>query len=166
MSQRAQALADQFGAASQAFITTFEALGPDQLAAHCAGEQCSVAALGAHVAGVHRMASAWIQTAALGQPLPTLTMAEIDEANAVQFARDAVRPAGATLAELRQHSAQAARLVRGLSDAELDRGQPFSLFGGEVTAEDLVRNVLIADVQGHLGSLKAVAVDAVSASSR
>lgn len=162
MSDRARTLADQFGEQSRAFIATIESLPPGQLQTHCPGEQCTVAALGAHVAGIHRLAGGWIQTAALSQPLPSITMATIDQENMTQFAKDANRPKDEVLEELRRDGAQAARLVRGLSDEEMDKRQYFTLFGREVTTEDLVRNVLIADVQAHLATLQDVVAGAAS----
>ena len=154
MSDRAQELATRFDQVSREFITTIEGLEPDQLQARCAGEQCTVAALGAHVAKVHSLVGDWIQTLASDQPLPAVTMDMIDRANATQFAEDAAVPKAELLEMLRQNGAQASRLVRGLSDAELDRRQHFSLFGGEVTTEGLVKNVLLGDIEGHLASVR------------
>jgi hypothetical protein len=160
MSDRANALATQFEQLSRTFITTFEGLEPHQLQEHCAGEQCTVAALGAHVAKVHSIAADWIQMLASDQPLPDVTMAMIDQANATQFAEDATCPQADVLEALQRNGAQAARLVRGLSDDELDRRQYFSLFGSEVTTEGLVRDVLLGDIESHLATLTNLAAAA------
>jgi hypothetical protein len=157
MSDRATGLANQFSRLSREFISTFEGLNAEQLQAQCEGEQCTVTALGSHVAGVHRLAAEWIQKSASAQPLPEVTMAMVNQANAEQFERDAGRDKDEVLEELRHNSAQASRLVRGLTDEELDRSLHFTLFEREVTTEDLVRNILIADVQGHLQSVKQAA---------
>ena len=159
MSDRAEALANQFSRLSQQFISTFEELHPEQLQAHCEGERCTVAALGSHVAFVHQIAIDWIQSSASGKPLPEMTMAMVDQANIEQFARDSTRDKKEILEDLRQGSAQASRLVRGLTDEELDRRSHFIVFGGEVSTEDLINSVLIADVRDHRQSIE----DAVAA---
>lgn len=154
MSQRAADLADQFEHSSRELIAIVQQLSPSQLQARCAGEQCTVAALASHVAGVHPLAAGWIQTAAAGEPLPEITMEMLDEENARQTAADANREKGEILAALRQNGADATGAVRGLSDDQLDRTTYFRLLDREMTAEDLVRDVLIADIEGHSSSIR------------
>jgi hypothetical protein len=155
---RSGELANRFNILSQEFIKAIEGCTPTQMRATCAGEQCTVAALGAHVAIVHQLATDWVQRAASSLPLPPVTMADIDEANGRQFKRDAGRPKHEVLEALRTNGAQASRLVRGLSEHELDQATYSALFQREVTTEYLIRNVLIADVEMHLASVKS-AVD-------
>lgn len=154
MSDRAEALANEFSRLSHQFISTFEELHPEQLQAFCEGEQCTVAALGSHIAVVHQIAIDWIQSSASGKPLPEITMADVDRANIEQFARDANRSKKEILDDLRQGSAQASRLVRGLSDAELDRCSYFMVFDREVSTEDLINHVLIGDMREHPMSIE------------
>jgi hypothetical protein len=154
MVDRAEMLADRFSLLSQEFIALIESFTPAQMQARCDAEQCTVAALGSHVAGVHRLSAEWIHDAASGKVLPPVTMDMVDQANADQFARDAARPKGEVLEELRRNSAHASRLVRGLTDDELDRTSFLTLSGREVTTEELVRDILIADVDAHLRSIR------------
>jgi hypothetical protein len=154
MGRRAEELADRFSQLSQEFISIIEGCTPDQIRTRCQGEQCTVAALASHVAAIQALAAEWIQIAASGQPLPHITMETVNQANAEQFERDADREKGAILRDLRENGARAARLVRGLSDEEMDRTSYFVLFGREVTTEDLIRRILIADVEGHLPSVE------------
>jgi hypothetical protein len=147
-------LADEFEQASRNLIHVVENLTPEQLRARCEGEQCTVAALASHVAGVHPLAARWVQSAAAGEPLPELTMDMVHEANAKQTAADANRDKGEILAALRQNGAEAAGVVRGLSDAELDRSTYFKLFDREMTTEELIRGVLIGDIVGHSRSIR------------
>lgn len=154
MSQRATDLANQFEQASRELISTVEQLSPSQMQARCAGEGCTLAALASHVAGVHPLATQWIQSAAAGEPLPDITMEMVNQANAKQFTDDASRNKDEILTALRQNGANATEVVRGLSDAELDRSTYFRLFDREMTTEDLVRNVLIGDITGHSKSIK------------
>jgi hypothetical protein len=154
MSQRASDLANQFEQSSRELVSIIEQMPPSLMQARCSGEQCTVAALASHVAGVHPLAVNWIQTAAAGEPLPEITMDKVDEANAKQTAADEKRDKGEILAALRRNGAEAAQVVRGLSDADLDRSTYFRLFDREMTTEDLVRDVLIADINGHMASIK------------
>jgi hypothetical protein len=147
-------LVNRFSVLSQEFIAVIEGCTPTQMHAYCPDEQCTVAALGAHVAAVHQLATDWIQRAASSLPLPPVTMADIDEANGSQFKRDADRPKHEVLEALRTNGAQASRLIRGLSEHELDQTTYSALFGTEVSTEYLIRNVLIADVEMHLASIK------------
>jgi hypothetical protein len=154
MSRRSENLASVFNASSREFIALFERISDTELQGYCPAEQCTAAALGSHVAGVHQMAANWIQMSASGQSLPHITMAEVDRANVARFALDAQRGKTLILEDLRRNSTVAARLVERLTDRKLDRTSYFSLFGGSVSTEDLVRNVLIADVQQHLPSIR------------
>jgi hypothetical protein len=158
VSARAAALADEFAQRSQEVIETIASYSQEQLRARCAGENCTVATLGCHVAAVHALASDWIRTAASGKPLPAVTMDMVDRENARQMERDADRSPDEVLAALRTEGAEAIRLVRNLSDAELDRSTHFALLGSEVTTEDLIRRILIGDVEGHLASIRRAVV--------
>ena len=154
VSQRAQNLANQFELYSNELISVIEQATPQQLQARCAGEQCTVAALGSHVAGVHPLALGWVKTIAAGEKLPALTMDMVDKINAEQTARDANRDKDEILADLRRNGAEATRAVRGLRDDELDRSTHFTLFNREMTTEDMIRMVLIGDIKGHLASIR------------
>ena len=155
MGERVSALADRFQQARQGFITTIEGYSPDQMQANCAGEQCNVTALAAHVAGVHALAADWVKTAATGGTLPSITMDDVNHMNSEQFARDARRDKNEILTELRTNGEQAEQALRQLSDADLDRTTQFPLLGGEVTTQQIVEYVLIGDVEGHLKSISA-----------
>jgi len=153
MSQRAAALADRFHQAREEFIRTIDGCTTDQLQTQCHGEQCSIAALASHVAGVHALGADLVRTAAAGEPLPTLTIDDINAMNAEQFTRDANRPKEDILRDLRTHGDAAEQVVRQLSDAELDQTGYLPLLGRELTTAQIIESVVIGDVEGHLGSI-------------
>lgn len=155
MSTRAEGLAKQFEGLSQDLVSTLESYTPDQMQASCAGEQCTVAALASHVAIVHTLGAEWIRSAASGEPMPSVTMDSVHSMNAEQFTRDAGCPKDEILTSLRQNGAEAAEVVRSLTDEQLDRSSYFELFGREVTTETIVQGVLIGDIQGHSASINA-----------
>lgn len=155
MSARAETYVKQFQDLSQDLISTLEDYTPEQMQARCAGEQCTVSALASHIAVVHPMAADWVQKAAEGETMPSLTMDMVNVMNAEQFTRDAGRPKDEIIAALRQNGAEALEVLRSLTDEQLDRSAYFELFGAEVTTETLVKGVLVGDIQGHSASIRA-----------
>jgi hypothetical protein len=91
-----------------------------------------------------------------GEPLPPVTSDAVDQVNAQGFARDAYRMRREVLERLRRHGAEATAVLRSLSDSDLDRTSPFTLFGGPTTSiRELIERVLIADPEAHLRSIRA-----------
>ena len=164
MSQEVQRLAARFEDANRQVIAAIEACDDEQLRARCPGERCTVAALACHVAEIHALGADWVRTLLAGRPLPPLTMDMVDRINAEQFALNADRTKAEVLERLRRHGGEAAGLLRGLGDADLDRTTPFALFGGPtVSVRQVIDLVLIADPEGHLSSIRAaVAAPALS----
>lgn len=154
MTDRTEAYAMEFEEQSQRFISELEGYSPEQMQAHCEGEQCTVAALASHIAGVHALGADWIETAAAGGPLPEVTMDDVHAMNAEQFARDANRSKEEILADLRTNGAQAANVIRTLDDSQLDQSSYFKLVNSDVTIEWLVQDILIGDIASHSGSIR------------
>jgi hypothetical protein len=154
VSQRARELADRYERLNDELIALMQSLAPEQLRARCEGEQCTVAALGSHMAGIQTFTTDWIRQLIEDGALPAMTLAELHEINAAQFARDADRPQPEIIAELTASGAAATDTVRRLTDAQLDRSAFCALFGRDVTTEELIRFVLIGDVEGHLPSIR------------
>ena len=155
MGSRAEALAERFHQARAELIAIIERSDPQQMQAHCHGEQCTVAALASHVAGIHAFGADWVQKAVRGEPLAAITMDEANAMTAEQMARDADRNKEDVLRELRQNGDAAEHVVRGVRDEELDRTVLVPLFDGEMTIERLIEYVVIGDVEEHLQSIKA-----------
>lgn len=154
MSERAQALADRFHQAREELITIIDGCDGERLQAQCHGEQCSVAALASHVAGVHALGADIVRKAAAGEPLPPLTMDDVHAINAEQFARDVTRDKRDILQDLHRHGNEAEQVLRSLNDDSLNRASDFPLLGGEFTTQQIIEYVVIGDVEGHLKSIK------------
>ena len=164
MATRAQALAERFEQASDAVIAAAEGLSDAQWQAYCAAEQCTVAALVCHIAAVHQVGAEWVRTVAAGGSLPPVTMAMVDEQNAQLAAENAHCDKAEAIERVRRGRAEAAALIRGLGDEELDYETPFTLFGGApVSAQSLIERILITDPVTHLPSLRAAAAQAATA---
>lgn len=160
MASQVTALAEQFHQAREEFIRVVEGCNLEQLQAQCHGEQCTVAALASHVAGVHALGAQWVQQAVRGEALPSITMDDVNTMNAEQTVRDANRSKDDILRDLRQHGETAEQALRDVRDDDLDRTVQFPLLGGEVTIRRLIEYVVIGDVEGHLHSVKAASAAA------
>ena len=156
MSERSEALAQQFEQASAALAALIEGCSDQQWQARCAGETWSVGVTAHHVAGGHIAAAHFVEMLANGQPLPPLTAEMIDQGNAQHAVEHANCTRPETLALLRANSATAASMLRGLSDEQLDRSAPLALLGGaSMTAEQFAGGLLVQSVQDHVNSIRA-----------
>ena len=154
MSDRARALADDFETANGDLIRLVEGLSDAQWATRTDGEQWPVAVAARHVAAAHAFLLRRVRAVAENQPLPPMPPGGIDAENA----RDAERYAGVTRDEvaalLRANGTEAASVVRGLSDEQLDR--EFRRPTGEtMTLVALVQNALLGHMAGHGASIRA-----------
>lgn len=156
MSERASALAAAFEQANAAMIAALEGCSDEQVRAICEGEGWSVAVSAHHVARGHAALSGFVQMMANGQPLPPVTMEMIDAGNA-QHAEEFKNIGKAeSLAALRTNGEQAAVLIRGLSDEQLDRRASMAFAGGaEWSTADLIERVLIGHPTQHVEGIKA-----------
>jgi uncharacterized damage-inducible protein DinB len=151
MSDQAHALADQFEQANTEAIGVVEDCPEEQWQAHHPGENRTVNVLAHHIAVGHQIIAAWVQGMATGQPLPALTMDSFTEPNARHAQQYAQVTKAEVLAALQQQGAAAARLVRGLSDEQLERAG--ELLGRQWRTRDVIEHVLIGHVRNHLGSI-------------
>ncbi len=160
-SERAEALAERFGAANRAVRVAIAAATDERLRTTCPAERCTTVALACHVANGHEVVSGWVRTLVAGHALPPVTMDVVDRANAEGFARDAGCTRDEVLERLARNGEAVAETVRGLTDAELDLTAPFALFGGaSVSAQTLIEQILIGDPLAHLPSIRAASGEA------
>ena len=153
MSTRAQALATRFEQANADVIRAVEPLSDAQWGAQTAEEGWTVGVVAHHIAQSHQGVAGLAEMVASGKPVPPITWDVIHQGNATH-ARDhghCTKPE--TLALLRDNGAAAAKLVRGLSDQQLDRSA--SVIGNPMSAGQVVEHILIGHPQGHLASIKA-----------
>lgn len=155
MSERAQALADQFEHVNQAVIDAVEAAPDEAWSRVCEGEQCTVAALAFHIGGGHDALIEYIaRPIVAGTPLPQIGREQIDAGNADNATRNANGSKAEALALLRDNGAKAAAFLRGLTDDDLARSALVPLVSQEVVAEAFIENVIIGHPRGHLASMR------------
>ena len=155
MASRAEALATQFEAKAAEVTATLERLSDADWKKLTSGEQWPVGVVAHHMAGAHEAIAGIIKTIASGQSLPNMTMDTLHEMNAKHAKEHATCTKAETLALHKKGAVAAAGVVRGLSDAELDRSG--TVLGGAppMTAEQIVGGILIRHVNEHLGSIRA-----------
>jgi hypothetical protein len=154
MGAKGEAFAKQFEAKVEEATTLLEKLTDADWKKTTAAEKWTVAVTAHHIASSYEPATHIIKTIAAGQALPHFTREILDGMNA-QHAREF---AGCTKAETialhKKGAAAAAAAVRGLSDAEL--AKTGTVFTGmpPVSAEELVRRILLGHVDAHFGSIR------------
>jgi DinB family protein len=155
MSERAQALADQFEQVNQAVIDAVESAPDEAWSRICEGEQCTVAALAYHIGGGHDALVEYIaRPIVAGTPVASFGREQIDAGNADNARRNANGSKAEALALLRDNGAKTAAFLRGLSDDDLDRSALVPLVGQEVGAQAFIENVIIGHPRQHLESMR------------
>ena len=138
-----------------AAIAAIEPLDAASLRQPCAAERCSAAALASHIAAVQGATAGFVRAIVAGEPLPTLTMEDIDRNNAENAKRNDRLGKDEVITRLRAGGEAMTRVLQGLSEDDLARTAPFTLFGGEVSVQTLVEQAVINHTEQHLASLQA-----------
>lgn len=154
MGAKGEAFAKQFEAKVEEATTLLEKLTDADWKKTTSAEKWTVAVTAHHIASSYEPATRIIKTIAAGQALPYFTRELLDGMNA----RHAKEFADCTKAEtIRLHkegAAAAAAAVRGLSDGEL--AKTGTVFTGmpPVSAEELVKRILLGHVDAHFDSIR------------
>jgi hypothetical protein len=155
MDTRADMLAKQFEAKAGEMTGTLKKLSEADWQKVTAAEKWSVGVTAHHVAGAHEAIAGMAKTIGSGQALPHFTMAMLDETNA-KHAKEFVGCTQAeTLALHQKGAANAAAIVRGLSDGELDRNGVLLTGMPAMSVQQIVEGVLINHISEHLDSIRA-----------
>lgn len=153
MNERIQELADRFEQANAEATAAVERLSAADWQKRT-GEGWTVAATAHHIAIVHEGIVAFVAEVANGTARQRSEMGSINESNARHAEEYAVCSKDEVLAEMRSRGAAAAAILRGLTDAQLDRvtdaipGMPV------VSTERIIEMALIGHVTEHLNSIK------------
>ncbi len=155
MGARADALAKRFEEATKAVTDVITRLSDADWKKLTAGEKWSVGVVAHHIAQGHAGISNIVKTVAGGKSGPSMTMAQLDQMNAQHAKEHATCTKAETLELHRKNAATAAAIVRGLSDAELDRTGGVLIGLPPMSTQQVVEQVLIKHVNDHLGSIRA-----------
>ena len=155
MGARAEQLAKKFDESCGEFNKVVEGLSDVDWKKVTSAEKWPVGVVAHHVAEGHANISGLIHLVAKAQPMPGLTMDMINANNAKHAKEQADVTKAAALAVLKANGEKASGLVRGLSDAELDRSASVLAGMPSVTAAQAIEGILINHVHEHLGSIRA-----------
>lgn len=146
---RGQVLATRLEEATAALIALLESCPEAQWRASVSNEARSVGTMAHHIAVQAPSIAGWAAQIGNGE-IPQVTMEIVHADNAEHAAAHANPDKAETLNLLRRNTATAAEIVRGLSDAQLDRTVPLPLFGGQpVSAQMIIEMVLIGHIHGY-----------------
>jgi hypothetical protein len=153
---RAQELVAAFEMANESVIAAVERCSEAELRTVCDSEGWPLVVTAHHLALAYGPIAGMILALANGQPLPQMTMEQLDELNA-QHAREAANVSREeTVALLRREGRAAADKVRGLTAEQLDRSGSVPLLGGAVwSAEQMIEGALIGHPADHGQSIQA-----------
>jgi hypothetical protein len=151
---RAEALAGRFERLNQDVISTVERCSEQHWRQPSGAEAWSVAVTAHHIAGSYSPIARLLRRVALGREVPVLTRAQIDQGNAESAAQFANCSQAETLDLLRTAGAEAAGIIRALSDEQLDRAAWVNHLGATLSAEQLAEQVLIGHTEEHLASIR------------
>lgn len=158
MSDRAQALADKFGDASNEMVRTVEGMSDNQWRAVCAGEERTAGVVAHHVASSYDGTFGIAQLGASGQPMPEFSSDALHGINAQHASDNANCTKEETLALLHEGGERVKSGIAGMSDEQLDRRLALPLFGSdEMTVEQLIDGLVIGHINMHLPSIQETA---------
>ncbi len=161
MDTLSEQLARRLEAATETLLQIVEPCTENQWQTICPSEERTVGVMVHHIASVALLVVGWAQQIGKGEPLPPVTMEMVHAGNAAHAQGNAHCTKTETLQLLRQNSAQASAVIRGLSDEQLGRTAPVALFGGQpFSAQAIIEMVLIGHIHGyphsHLPNIRVV----------
>lgn len=154
MGARAESLAKQFETKAAEMTAVIKGLTDVDWKKTTEAEKWSVGVTAHHVAGGHEGILGIVKTLAAGQSIPNFTMDMLHEMNATHAKEQAGCTKVETLALHEKNAAAAAAVVRGLSDAELDRKGTVLAEMPAMTTQQVIEAILINHINDHMGSIR------------
>jgi hypothetical protein len=155
MRKRSHYLADRLEHGARELLAFANGLTPAQWSARLPGDGRSVGTVVHHVASVYPIEVSLAQKVAAGDAIVGVYMANIHDMNAGHAAENPLPSKGATIELLARNSAAAALAIRELSDAELDRAQPASLYAdAPLTAQFILEDHAVRHSYHHLAGIR------------
>jgi hypothetical protein len=154
MSDRSETLARKVEQANNALLATVQASTPDQWKAKCADGEWTQGFASFHAASSIGFITGMVQGLASGQTLPPMTMADIDQQNAGQHQEHAGATKEQALSLIGESSSASAQMVRGLTDAQLDRKAALLTGMPELSIEQVIEMLMIGHAAGHTDSIR------------
>ena len=156
MSRRSEALAERLEQGAAALSNFAATLTEDEWEMLTPKDGRKIGVIVNHVATVYPLEIEFAQTVGRGEAVTGLTAEVINKMNADHSGANDRVTKERTLELLRQNSAAAAAAIRALSDEELDRAVPVSLYSdATVTCQFALEDHAVRHSYHHLARLKA-----------
>jgi hypothetical protein len=153
--ERANALADRLEQGARALVTAAGALTEAEWQTRIPKDGRKIGVVVHHVASVYPVEIHLAQTLAVGNALTGVTMDVINEMNARHAEENDAVTKEITLDLLRRNSTAAAAAIRALSDAELDRAAPVSLYAdAPLTCQFVLEDHAVRHSYHHLARIR------------
>ena len=155
-SRRSNALAERLEEGAHALVTFATALTDAEWQIRLRNDGRKVGVVVHHVASVYPIEIQLAQTLAEGRAITGVTPTDVDEMNAAHAREHDGISKDVALQLLRKNSAAAAAAIRALSDEELDRAAPASLYGGApLTCQFVLEDHAVRHSYHHLARIRA-----------
>ncbi len=156
MSQRTNVLADRLEQGARALITFASTLTDEQWQTPVPGDGRKIGIIVHHVASVYPLEIRLAQTLASGEPVTGVIWEAVHAMNAGHAKEHDTVTKEEALKLLRRNSAAAASAIRALSDAELDRAAPVSLYAdAPLTCQFVLEDHAVRHSYHHLARIRA-----------
>ena len=156
MNTRSARLADRLEAHASALSEFASALTPAQWNTIVPGDGRTVGVTVHHVASVYPVEIQLAQGVASGTPMVGVTWQVVHDMNAGHAKENREVSKEAAIALLKENSAAASTAIRALSDEELDRAVPQSLYGdAQLTCQFFLEDHAIRHSMHHLARMRA-----------
>lgn len=153
---RAEALARRLEDGAQALAAFASTLTEDEWKTRTPHDGRTVGVVVHHVASIYPLEIQVAQTVAAGAPVIGVTWDVVHGINAAHAAENANVTREEALALLRQNSAAAAAAIRSLTNEELDRAVPVSLYAdAPLTCQFVLEDHAVRHSYHHLARLRA-----------
>ena len=162
---RANALADRLEQGAHALAAFASGLTEAEWQTRIPKDGRKVGVVVHHVAAVYPLEIQLAQTIATGNPVTGVTMDAVNEMNAGHARENDGVTKEAALDLLRQNSTAAAAAIRALSDEELDRAAPVSLYSDALlTCQFVLEDHAVRHSCHHLAKIRGALTPAAGAS--
>ncbi len=156
MGQRSNALAERLEQGAKALAALASGLSDAQWRTAIPKDGRTVGVVVHHVASVYPIEIELAQTLAAGKPVIGVTMDDVHAMNAGHAKQNASVTKDAALEALRANSEGAAAAIRALSDAELERAAPASLYSGApITCQFMLEDHAVRHSYHHTARIRA-----------
>lgn len=157
MPTRAEQLADRIEQGAAALAAYAKKLSDTQWRTSIPRDGRTAGVMVHHVASMYPIEMGVVQAAAQGNAITDVTWEVVAQINAEHAVANANVSKADALALLEKNSREAAKGVRALTEAELDRAVPFSLsFGAPMTVQFIVEDHPLRHPWHHLARMRAI----------